>query len=162
MQHKRLKFSVVLLLGLGFTGLHAQEAITTSGGNGSGGGGSVSYTIGQIVYTTNTGSNGTVAQGVQQPFEISVVTAVEEAKDISLDFVVYPNPATDFVILKTGSYEADNLSYQLFDIRGHLLENNKIQGIETNISMQNRLPSIYFLKVIDTNKVIKIFKIIKK
>jgi hypothetical protein len=162
MQHKRLKFSVVLLLGLGFTGLQAQEAITTSGGDGSGGGGSVSYTIGQIVYTTNTGSNGTVAQGVQQPFEISVVTAVEEAKDISLDFVVYPNPATDFVILKTGSYEADNLSYQLFDIRGHLLENNKIQGTETNISMQNRLPSIYFLKVIDTNKVIKIFKIIKK
>jgi hypothetical protein len=162
MQHKRLKFSVVFLLGLGFTGLQAQEAITTSGGDGSGGGGSVSYTIGQIVYTTNTGSNGTVAQGVQQPFEISVVTAVEEAKDISLDFVVYPNPATDFVILKTGSYEADNLSYQLFDIRGHLLENNKIQGTETNISMQNRLPSIYFLKVIDTNKVIKIFKIIKK
>lgn len=162
MQHKRLKFGVVLLLGLGFTGLQAQEAITASGGNGSGGGGSVSYTIGQIVYTTNTGSNGTVAQGVQQPFEISVVTAIEEAKDISLDFVVYPNPATDFVILKTGSYESDNLSYQLFDIRGHLLENNKIQGTETNISMQNRLPSIYFLKVIDTNKVIKIFKIIKK
>jgi hypothetical protein len=45
----------------------------------------------------NAGTNGTAAQGVQQPYEISVVTAIEKALDILLEMVVYPNPATDFV-----------------------------------------------------------------
>ncbi len=161
MRHKKVKLSVVLLLGLGLTLVQAQEAIPASGGNGSGSGGSVSYTIGQVVYSTNTGSDGSEAQGVQQPYEISVATAIEEAKDISLEFVVYPNPATDFVILKIGNYEIENLIYHLYDLNGNLLENNKIQSTETNISMQTHLPSTYFLKVIDNNKVVKTFKIIK-
>ena len=51
-----------------------------------------------ILFTPQTrGINGSAAQGVQQPYEISVVTAVEKALDISLEMVVYPNPATDFI-----------------------------------------------------------------
>jgi hypothetical protein len=162
MQHKKLELCAVLLLGLGLTGIYAQQAIPASGGNGSGGGGTVSYTIGQIVYSTNTGTNGSVAEGVQQPFEISVVTAVEEAKDITLEFVVYPNPATDFVVLKIGDYEPENLSYYLYDNGGKLIEKTKIQGRETNISMQALSPATYFLKVSEKNQVLKTFKIIKK
>jgi hypothetical protein len=103
-----------------------------------------------------------VAEGVQQPFEISVVTAVEEAKDFTLEFVVYPNPATDFVVLKIGDYEPENLSYYLYDNGGKLIEKTKIQGSETNISMQALSPATYFLKVSEKNKVLKTFKIIKK
>ena len=162
MRHKKLVLSAVILLSLGVTGLQAQQTITAAGGDGSGSGGSVSYTVGQVIYHTNAGTNGSESQGVQQPFEISVITAVPEAKDISLEFLVYPNPATDYVILKTGTYEVKNLSYVLYDIGGRLLGHDKIQSSETNISMQAFLPSTYILKVIDNNKVIKIFKIIKK
>lgn len=162
MQNKKLALSAVFLLALGLTGLQAQQTITTAGGDGSGSGGSVSYTVGQTVYTTASGTNGSVAEGVQQPFEISVVTAIESAKSISLEFVVYPNPATDYVVLKIGDYEVANLNYQLYDLGGKLLEKNKIQGSETNISMQSLMPSTYFLRILDKDKVIKIFKIIKK
>jgi len=148
------------LIGFG-TLLHAQNAIPASGGNASGSGGSLSYTVGQIVYTTNTGTNGSSLQGVQQPYEISVITAIEEAKDISLEIVVYPNPATDFIKLKIKNYEFQNLRYQLFDINGSLIKDNKVEGNETSIPMQNLLSSVYFLKVTDNNKVIKTFKIIK-
>ncbi|MGC8754863.1 MAG: hypothetical protein ACP5QJ_07625, partial [Thermosulfidibacteraceae bacterium] len=78
MRHKKLKLSAVLLLGLGLTGLQAQESVNATGGNASGNGGTVAYSVGQVVYTTNTGTNGSVAQGVQQPFEISVVSGIEE------------------------------------------------------------------------------------
>ncbi|MEI6047790.1 MAG: T9SS type A sorting domain-containing protein [Bacteroidota bacterium] len=162
MRHKKIVLSVVLLSALGLTGIQAQEAIPASGGNGSGSGGSVSYTIGQVAYSANMGTNSSVAQGVQQPYEISAVTAIDDAKGISLEFVVYPNPATDFVILKIENYEVENLSYNLYDMNGKLLENNIIQGNVTNISMQALLPSTYFLKVTDKNKVVKTFKIIKK
>ena len=160
--NKKVILSVLFLIGIGLIELHAQSTIPASGGNASGSAGTVSYTIGQVVYTTNTERNGSAAQGVQHPYEISVVTAIKEAEDISLEFVVYPNPATDFVILKIGNYKVENLRYHLYGLSGELLDNNKIQGNETNISMHMFLPSTYFLNVIDKNKVIKIFKIIKK
>lgn len=74
--------------------LLSQETVSAGGKEATGTGGTVSYTIGQVVYTTNTGTNGSVVQGVQQPYEISVVTGLEEAEDISLEFSIYPNPVT--------------------------------------------------------------------
>lgn len=156
-------FIVIIIFCLfgNITSLQAQSTIPVSGGNASGEGGTVSYTVGQIVYTTNTGSNGSAAQGVQQPYEISYLTGIEEAKDILLEVSVYPNPAQDFVILKIKNYKIENLSFHLFDINGHLIMNNKVEGNESNISMQPLLPATYILNVTDKNKVIKTFKIIK-
>ena len=124
----------------------------------------MSYTVGQVVYTTNTGTNGSVAQGVQQPFEISVVTGIEEAKGITLQCSAYPNPTTDFLTLKVDastSLSTQSMEYQLFDINGKLLENKKVEDDETSIVMSNLVPATYFLKIIQNNKEIKTFKIIK-
>jgi hypothetical protein len=46
--------------------VHAQEALTASGGGASGIGGSSSYSIGQVFYSNYIGLNGSEAQGVQQ------------------------------------------------------------------------------------------------
>jgi len=162
MRHKRLKTSAVLLLGLGLTALQAQTAIPTSGSNGVGSGGSASYTVGQMGYTTINSGSGTVEQGVQQAYEISVVTDNPKAKGIELACSVYPNPTSDFLLLKLESIEMKNLSYQLMDAKGILLENKKISVNRTNIAMSNLVPSAYFLKVMQNNKLIKTFKIIKK
>ncbi len=161
MRHKKLKLSAVLLIGLGLTGLQAQKTIPASGGNASGSGGIVNYTVGQVVYTTNTGTNGSVAQGVQQPYEISVVSGIEQAKDINLICSAYPNPTTDFLTLNVENYDNENLSYQLFDISGKLIENKKLTGYETTITMTNRISAIYFLKVMDNKIEVKTFKIVK-
>lgn len=161
MQHKKVKLIGVLLLASVITGLQAQEATPTSGGNASGSGGSISYTVGQVLYTSNTGTTGSVAQGVQQPFEISVVTGIEEAKGISLNCSAYPNPATDFLTLKI----EDNMRMQyiasLYDLNSKLLKSQKIESSETSIDMSNLVPATYFLKVTESNKEVKTFKIIK-
>ena len=161
MRQKRLKLSIVFLLGLGLTGLQAQESVNTTGNNASGSGGSVAYSVGQVVYTTNTGTNGTVAQGVQQMFEISVVTGIEEAKDIKLSVSAYPNPTTDYLTLSIDAFDISNSSYQLYDMNGKLLQSKKITGNQTSIIMINLVPSIYFVKVISGNQLVKVFKIIK-
>jgi hypothetical protein len=161
MHQIKLNVGAVLLLIFGFTGLHAQESIPASGGNASGSGGSMSYSVGQIVYTTNTGTNGSVAQGIQQPFEISVITGLENTEGISLRYSVYPNPTTDYLVLKVENYDKQNLSYQLIDYNGKSLENKKIISSETIIVLSLFVPAAYFLKVMDDNKEIKIFKIIK-
>jgi hypothetical protein len=161
MRHKRLKLSAVLLLGLGLTGLQAQTSVNATDGDVSGSGGSVSYSVGQVVYTTHTGTSGSVAEGVQQPYEISVVTGLEEAQSINLSVTAYPNPTTDYLTLEVKDVELLNLHFQLYDMNGKLLQNEKITGNQTNIVMSNLLPATYFVKVIQGNKEVKTFKIIK-
>ena len=161
MRHKRLKLSAVLLLGLGLTGVQAKTSVNATGGDASGGGGSVSYSVGQVVYTTHTGTSGSVAEGVQQPYEISVVTGLEEAQSINLSVTAYPNPTTDYLTLRIDEFEISNLSFQLYDMNGKLLQNEKITGNQTSIVMSNLLPATYFVKVIQGNKEVKTFKIIK-
>ena len=161
MRYKKAKLIAAFLLGIGLTGLQAQESVTASGGNASGAGGTVSYSVGQVVYKTNTGSNGSEAQGVQQPYEISVIIGIEEAKYITLQCSVYPNPTNDFLVLKVENFNFSTINFQLYDINGKILMNNKPEGSVTNIAMSNLVPAIYFLKVFQGDKEIKTFKVIK-
>ncbi len=181
-QGKRKKIKVLGVATLAtfifcFSNVSAQTSINTTGGNASGSGGSVSYSAGQVVYTTNTGTTGSVAQGVQQPIEISIVTGLEEAKGILLSVSAYPNPTTDYLTLRIDEFEISNLSFQLYDMNGKLLQNEKITSNQTSIVMSNLVPATYFVKVIQGNKevhhvksnevgakqfnVVKTFKIIK-
>jgi hypothetical protein len=163
MQHKKMKLCFIFLLGIGLTGLRAQTGIPATGSNASGSGGTVSYSVGQVFYTTKgtIGSTSTVAEGVQQPWEISIVTGIEEARGITLQCTVSPNPTADFINLTVDNYKTENLTYQLYDINGKLLENEKVQGSQTVISMKALATATYLLKVTDNNKEVKTFKIIK-
>ena len=145
----------------------AQVSINATGGNASGSGGSVSYSVGQVVYTTNTGTNGSVSEGVQQPFEISVVTGLEEALGINLSVLAYPNPTTDYLILDIPDFHLFPFAFHLYDMNGKLLQSEIISGNPTSIVMSNLVPAIYFVKVIvktqdiASQQEVKTFKIIK-
>ncbi|CAN5415202.1 hypothetical protein BH10BAC1_BH10BAC1_19810 [soil metagenome] len=158
MKYKKIIFTAIFFISLGYIEVQAQEASTTAGGNASSSSGSVSYSVGQVVYTTNTGANGSVAQGVQQPYEIST-TGLEES-GITLNLSAYPNPTTDYLVLQSEKY-SNEMSYQLYNINGQLLETKKIVANTTNIIMEQYASTTYFLKVTQNNKEIKTFKIIK-
>ncbi len=160
MRHKQLKLSVVLFLGL--TGLQAQTSVNATGGNAFGSGGSVSFSVGLLGYTTNTGTNGSVAQGVQQPYEISVITGIEKAQGIQLSVSAYPNPTNNFLQLKVENEKLYDLTFQLYDMNGRHLQSEKIIEAETSIDMSNLVTATYFVKVKLNDKVLKVFKIIKK
>lgn len=160
MKHKKLKTSILFLL-IGLGGLQAQEAIPATSGEATGTGGSVSYSVGQLVYTTNTGTNGSVAQGVQQPYEISTAAGID-VKNINLEHSVYPNPATDYLTLKVEEVELSTLKFQLFDMQGKLIKSSKLTSNITTIKLENLPASTYLLKVSDNQKLVKTFKIIKK
>lgn len=158
MKNKKVKVCV-LLLGLGLTA-QAQQASTATGGNASGSGGTVAYSVGQIVYTTSTGISGSVAQGVQQAYEISTTLGIDN-HSINLELTAYPNPTTNFLTLYIVNNELSTLSFQLLDLTGKLIENRKITSNSETIAMENLPTAIYFLKVVNNNKELKTFKIIK-
>ncbi len=161
MKTKQASLSVLLFLGLGLATANAQETTVASGGNASGSGGSVSFSVGQVVYTTNSSTAGTVAQGVQQPYEISVVTSIAEKTAQNLNLQAYPNPTSEVLLLEIPDFDSQNLMYQLTDVNGKLIESKKITGKTESINVLHLATATYFLKVIQNNSEVKTFKIIK-
>ena len=163
MEYYRVKSKLFysLLCVISFELVYSQESINTTGGNASGNNGSSSYSIGQVVYTTNSGTNGSVAQGVQQAYEISEITSTENFKDLNLNLSTCPNPTSDFLILNFNNNFEDDFTYQLLDLNSKILESKSIVEKETTITMQQYVTATYFLKIIKNNKTIKKFKIIK-
>ena len=79
----------------------AQSAIVPVGGDAQSNSGSVSYTVGQIAVQTPANGDGSVsvAEGVQQPYEIQAV-GVDNYPQIALNAVVYPNPTDNLAHLQ--------------------------------------------------------------
>ena len=156
-----MKIMLFLFSIFGLIRIQAQETVNTSGGEASGSGGSSSYSVGQVVYTSHIGNNGSVAQGVQQPYEISIVTGLDETKEINLSVAAYPNPTSDYLIMEVKGIQLSPFTFQIFDMNGKLLETKKMEGIQTKIVMSNLVPETYFVKVMEGNKEVKTFKVIK-
>ena len=161
MKFKKVKLSALFFLSFGLAGLHAQTSIVATGGNALGSEGSMSYSVGQLVSATFSGTAGTTSPGLQQPYEISTLTGLDDAKGINLVFDIYPNPTTDFIVLKLHDFDKSNIVYHLYDINAKLLISKKINEDQTRINMTNYIPAIYIIKVIQENREIKTFRIIK-
>lgn len=158
---KTKKTFALLLLGLVITTAEAQQGITVTGGAASGSGGTAEYSVGQVFYTTSNGTGGSVARGVQQAYQIATILGLEE-RQISLNMVAYPNPTADYLTLSVGTTELSSLSFQLYDGSGRLIESKKIISTSETIEMGSLPSALYFLKVVNNNKEVKTFKIIKK
>jgi hypothetical protein len=162
MKQNKHYFLILLITSFPFIRSYSQESVLASGGTATGSGGTSSYSVGAIFVGTQTGINGSVSQGTQQPFEISTLGS-DEFTQINLEMSVYPNPTVDRLNLLVSNTEWSNLTYQLFDISGKIVsENQKITASETPVSMQSFSQGIYFLIVKDSTKTVKTFKIIKK
>ena len=116
-----------LLLGGGWGEVFAQsitpEVISSGEGDTSTANVSLSWTVGEPVSETVTGTNAMITQGFHQShYEI---ISVEEYKNLGYDIVVYPNPTTDFITveIKSESASAGNtrIKFELIDLSSKLL-----------------------------------------
>ncbi len=151
---------VFCLVSFGLGALVAQENTDASGGVAFGAGTSVSYSIGQIDYETATGTGGNITEGLQQPYEIMILSGIEE-NDINLTFSLFPNPTSDFVVLSVQKANTVNMTYALFSIEGKLIEKLEVNSSQTTIDMNDLANGAYLIKVLRKSTEIKIFKIIK-
>ena len=138
--------------------LNAQNGTVASGGNASGTGGTVTYSIGLINYTIASGTGGTSTLGIQQPFEIFVTGIVGPEGNLSAE--VYPNPADRFVVLRLNNSTNQNLSYALFDMQGRIIGLEEVNTQQVIIPVTGLAGGAYLIKVMNSNEV-KTFKIIK-
>lgn len=137
----------------------AQNAVVPAGGTASGNGGTVTYTVGQIAVQTNSDGTASISEGVQQPYEISVV-GVDEYPGITLSAKIYPNPTLSTCFLQCDSW--DNLEeVKVYDLNGKSLFKKKIEGNITEMDFSSFAPGTYFVNVYSGKQMLKSFKVVK-
>ena len=142
---------------------HGQTSILSSGGNATGSGGSISYSVGQIINNTIAGPDGSISNSVQQPYEISVITAIENIGRINSVIKLYPNPTGGLIALTIDPFDNDmNIRFLLYNLEGILLTEKMVEDEITDIRLDNYSYMIYFLVVIKDNMEVQTFKIIKR
>ena len=160
---KRITTFIVFLLSLaGAT--FAQSAIVPLGGDTQSNSGSVSYTVGQIAVESAANSNGsvTIAEGVQQPYEIQTV-GIDEYPQVALNAVVYPNPTENLAQLRLNGFEipADGLRAILYDGNGKQLQSLMVTDDLTAFQIGQYATGTYYLELRDGKRVLKTFKIVR-
>ncbi|MCK9339599.1 MAG: T9SS type A sorting domain-containing protein [Bacteroidales bacterium] len=141
---------------------NAQSSLVGTGGEATGNGGSVSFSVGQIAVQSNGDGTTTISEGVQQPYEISV-SGVDNYPNITLNAVVYPNPTLDIVRLTIDNFDlqGDNVSARLFDGNGKLIKELRIADCQTEIDMESLPSGTYYLNLFSAKQMLKSFKVVK-
>jgi len=87
----------------------------------------------------------------------------EDVSNISIGLSTYFDSRTSLLTLEIeGKSYSGPLYYQLYDLLGNVLDDNKLTGIRTSIYMVNLQDAVYVLKVNTTEKeLVKTFKIVK-
>ena len=150
-------------LGLSSAYCNAQSNVITSGANGNGAAGSVSFTIGQLDYINANSTAGDINQGVQQPFEIYKVTGLDDMQLAGLDIQISPNPSFGAMtlLINGASFEQKKLSYSIQSINGDRLTYQSITNRQTPIKLEHLAAATYFLTIYAEQVKIATYKIVK-
>lgn len=156
------KAKIILLFFLCFSisSVYSQESANTSGGDATGTGGTAAFSIGQVAYTYESGSNGNTNQGVQQAYEIFSVGIDEQNLEIELS--IYPNPTSENLQIEFEEFKDYDATYQLLDLSGKILLESEIQSDQSIVDMSTYQSGVYFLNIVSKSENNKTFKIIKK
>lgn len=74
------------------------------------------------------------------------------SKEVQLDFALYPNPSTDFLVvqLPSGSLKA---AISVFDLSGRLMRSSSITSSANKVDVQDLSSGIYVLKIQSDGKI---------
>lgn len=158
---KKLKRSPLALLLLMSSTVWATDpdpkVINTTGGTLKNATMMVEYSVGEIVITTVTGTNGKVTQGYLQPINNTITALPNETNKNMISF--YPNPTQNLLFFGTA-----NEPVKLANI--YTMEGRKIASFErpeTNISLENLTQGVYQVELIgNQNQILTNTKIVKQ
>jgi hypothetical protein len=144
------------------TSSHSQNSLVISGGEATGTGGIVSYSIGQLVYSVYSDNDFTITEGVQQPYEISIETDIATPLIDTVKLHVYPNPASGYITLEKMDLQPHSYSYRLTGPDGKVLNEGVVRDKKTVLWILDFPPGIYILSVYRGAYETQSFTIIKK
>ena len=107
------------------------------------------------MYTAQSNSATSLSKGVQQGFELFLITGLEDEDRFGLAATVFPNPTSNYLTVEIKSYSPGTaMEIFLFDAKG--------QQVHRQIAVEHLSSALYVLKLIQGNKLVKVVKVIKK
>lgn len=155
-----MKKLLVLSLFLSGISVSAQETVDASGGEGQGSEGTVSYSVGQVMFSTYVSDSTEISEGVQKAYEI-YVDEIPTTPTPNISLSVFPNPTTSNVTLQMENSDKD-LEYYIYDLAGKNIGEGKLQNGENFIETNDLAASTYIITVIIDKNRIKLFKLVKQ
>lgn len=154
---EKIVFLFLFLLSHNFS-FSQQASVAVGGDIISSGGGSVAFSVGQVVYTQIDDGILYVAQGVQQPYEVFInfVSELFDKNAVS----VFPNPFENEININFNNENATGCKAKLIDLQGNIINelflsdlNNKLTVEELSrgsyfIILENKVGGIYTIKLI--------------
>jgi len=150
---------LIILVSLKLTS-YSQEAILSAGKDIEDAEGSISFSIGQVVFNQHNALDHSKIQGVQQPYEISISPLTERTCG-ALSFSVFPNPTLSEITIRTDDFQ-EGLLAQLFDSSGKFVAIQKMLSTETTFQFDQLAATIYFIKITLNDNFIQTFKVVKQ
>ena len=142
----RRAFLIIVVFSLGFhRSSEAQSSINSAGGDASGPAGSVAFSIGQVATDFESTSAGTMAEGVQHPFD-AFMTSIP-TMDSGAVFSLYPNPVAGDLIVTTEHMLNGSYTYRIIDVQGKAGATGILKASSTVIKTADLDEGTYFLDV---------------
>lgn len=156
---KKILLALVFFVSLNSNAI-AQKGTVATGIEAVGSGGSVSATIGQIDFMHQSGSNGNLNQGIQQPYELAVTLGASN-ESVNLIANVFPNPTTNTLNLSIQDYNLKTYSFSLYDAAGKMIFRGEVDNLLTEVDLRAFSNGVYILSVYSGNVLDKQFRIVK-
>jgi len=137
-----------------------QAGLTSSGGDGYGAGGTVSFSVGLPAYTSNSNQVILISRGVQHAFQ-TVSTQIDDPETSTFNLSVYPNPTSNILNVSSNKKFGEELFAEIYSETGSMLSRKQINTQESTISLSQFANGIYLLVLVEKEKTIQSFKIIK-
>lgn len=151
-----LGFLLIITIGR----LHGQQVVSTLGGFQQTTTGSISSTMGETSTETYSNASGSITQGFQQCF-IQIIPGAS-IETLNYDLVVYPNPTSDAITIKTNNGLIDELSVSIYDSDGRAMDLIFLNSPVSRIDLTNFRAGTYILQLKDRNqRTLRTFTIIK-
>jgi hypothetical protein len=140
--------------------IKAQQAVVSGGNFHQNSQGSISWGLGEAVIETFEVDDIIITQGFQQ--SKLTITTIEELPESEFSITAFPNPANDFVYLKSNLNESDDVYFTMFDLNGKIVMQDKINSTLEKVSFRALKSGVYFIKISLNNKEMKTIKVIKQ
>ncbi len=137
---------------------YSQETALTNGGEINSSAGGVSYSIGQMFFELNNSDSTSFNHGVQQPLQANRVNLCVAEKVI---IQVYPNPATEQIVIELDIRKGNDFSYSLFNLYGMKILTSSIIDDVSIVQINGLPPATYFLIVFDHFIQVGTYRIVK-
>jgi hypothetical protein len=135
-----------------------QQVIASGGNAHKNSSGVISWTLGELVIETFKNETGIITQGFQQ--SRLKVSSVDNILSGSIIITAYPNPAQDFLYIKTES-EIKGLRYSVVDVNGKEVSKGNLTANPMELNFMHLPSATYVVRIMQGTKQVAVVRVVK-